>query len=90
MTVVQLAYGAVYIAIYRRKGEIKLGTSSSDFSKRTEHNLAFTFVSLANPEEYTFAICLQDFIGTSLQVGYLAQSLVFGSCPPLFFPSFPK
>jgi len=34
-------------------------------------------VSLADPEEYTFAICLQDSNGTSLQLGYLALSLGF-------------
>jgi len=58
MTVVQLAYGVVYIAVFRRG--------------------AYTFVSLVDPGVYTFATCLQDStIGTSLQLGYLAQSLVF-------------
>lgn len=38
---------------------------------------ADTFVSLVNPEEYTFATCLQDPDGTALQLGYLGSSLAF-------------
>lgn len=53
-------------------------------------NSAYTLVSLADPEEYTFAICLQDSNGTSLQLGYLAISLGFGSYLPLsFLPPLP-
>ncbi|KAF9781170.1 hypothetical protein BJ322DRAFT_1079424 [Thelephora terrestris] len=57
MTFVQLAYGVVYIAVFRRG--------------------AYTLVPLADPREYTFAICLADSNGTGLQLGYLALSLGF-------------
>lgn len=57
MTVIQLAYGLMYIIYFKRE--------------------AYTYVPLFDPQEQTFGTCLQNPLGTSLQLGFVAFSLAF-------------